>query len=102
MNIFYFYDCPKLSAKAQARQDASEDATRNCTNAYAIQHHGLDGDTYADLTGLLQNSFTRIIRVLSGLENLLLTMLGFMLTLMLSMKSMNIDMVENMVYTKLV
>ena len=56
MNIFYFYDCPKLSAKAQPDKMLVkmplETAQMLCT-----AHRVLDGDTYADLTGLYKTAY---------------------------------------------
>ena len=56
MNIFYFYDCPKLSAKAQPDKMLVkmplETAQMLCT-----AHRVLDGDEYADLTGLYKTAY---------------------------------------------
>lgn len=55
MNIFYFYDCPKLSAKAQPDKMLVkmplETAQMLCT-----AHRILDGDEYADLMGLYKKA----------------------------------------------
>lgn len=56
MNIFYFYDCPKLSAKAQPDKMLVkmplETAQMLCT-----AHRILDGDEYADLMGLYKKAY---------------------------------------------
>ena len=56
MNIFYFYDCPKLSAKAQPDKMLVkmplETAQMLCT-----AHRVLDGDEYAELTGLYKTAY---------------------------------------------
>ena len=74
MNIFYFDDCPVESAQAQPDKMLVkmplETAQMLCT-----AHRELDGDewqTSKDFTKL----HTRIILVLSGQENLVLTING--------------------------
>ena len=56
MNIFYFYDCPKKSAKAQPDKMLVkmplETAQMLCT-----AHRELDGDDYADETGLYKTAY---------------------------------------------
>ena len=56
MNIFYFYDCPKKSAKAQPDKMLVkmplETAQMLCT-----AHRELDGDDYADANGLYKRAY---------------------------------------------
>ena len=56
MNIFYFYDCPMLSAQAQPDKMLVkmplETAQMLCT-----AHRELDGDEYADEVGLYKRAY---------------------------------------------
>ena len=56
MNIFYFYDCPIASAKAQPDKMLVkmplETAQMLCT-----AHRELDGDAYADANGLYKRAY---------------------------------------------
>ena len=56
MNIFYFYDCPVLSAQAQPDKMLVkmplETAQMLCT-----AHRELDGDEYADEVGLYKRAY---------------------------------------------